>query len=287
MKFFSGKIFKIIVYVFAVIGLVFTVVFIGMQFGIFNVRGSNAARNASLGVTSAPAQDCIDTTQTKCNWNETVEWDVLKNAFTKDSTVINQVSGQVGISPMMLVATISPEQIRFFTSNRESFKKYFEPLKILASLSKFSLGVSGIKEDTAKQIEAYANDPTSPFYPGSAMSALLAYPAGADHDTELYNRLTDENNHYYSYLYTAIFIKEIENQWEAAGFDITQKPEVLATLFNLGFDQSVPKADPVSSGSSITLAGNTYIYGELGALIYNSSEFDNVFSKRFVKKTTS
>jgi hypothetical protein len=280
MKFFSSKIFKIIVSIFALIGLVFTVVFIGMQFGIFNVRGSNAARNISLGISpTPPVQDCIDTIKKKCNWNETVEWDVLKNAFTKDSTLINQVSGQVGISPMMLVATISPEQIRFFTSNRETFKRYFEPLKILASLSKFSLGVSGIKEDTAKQIEAYANDGTSPFYPGQAAAALITYKPGVDHDTELYNRLTDEHNHYYSYLYTALFIKEIEMQWAAAGFDITQKPEVVATLFNLGFDQSVPKADPVSSGSSITLAGNTYMYGELGALIYNSSEFDTIFSK--------
>jgi hypothetical protein len=279
-KIFTSKIFKIIIYVFAVIGLVFTVVFIGMQFGIFNVRGSNAARNVSLKIpTTQPVQDCIDTTEKKCNWNETVEWDVLKTAFTKDETVINQVSEQVGITPLMLVATISPEQIRFFTSNRENFKKYFEPLKILVSLSKFSLGVSGIKEDTAKQIEAYANDSTSPFYPGNNAAALIAYPSGVDHDTELYNRLTDEHNHYYSYLYTALFIKEIENQWASAGFDITEQPEVIATLFNLGFDQSVPKANPVVSGSPITLAGNTYIYGELGALVYNSNEFDTIFSK--------
>ena len=65
----------------------------------------------------------------------------------------------------MIVATVAPEQIRFFTSNRESFKKYLEPLKILVSLSKFSLGVSGIKQETANKIEEYANNPTSPFYP--------------------------------------------------------------------------------------------------------------------------
>ena len=280
MKFFSSKIFKIIIYLFALIGFVFVGVFIGMQFGFFNVRGSNAARNVSLNIPQTqPVQDCTDTTEKKCNWNETIEWNVLQTAFTKDSVIINQVSAQVGISPMMLVATISPEQIRFFTSNRESFKKYFEPLKILVSLSKFSLGVSGIKEDTAKQIEAYANDPTSPFYPGREVASLIAYKPGVDHDTELFNRLTDEHNHYYSYLYTALFIKEVENQWATAGFDITQKPEVTATLFNLGFDQSIPKANPIVSGSSITLAGNTYIYGELGALVYNSNEFNTIFSK--------
>ncbi|MDR3519490.1 MAG: hypothetical protein P4L63_01210 [Candidatus Pacebacteria bacterium] len=280
MKFFKSKIFKIIIYIFAAIGFVFTMVFIGMQFGIFNVPGSNAARNKSLNIPkTAPPEDCTDAAEQKCDWNKTVEWDVLKTAFTKDAPIINQVSTQVGISPMMLVATISPEQIRFFTSNRESFKKYFEPLKILVSLSQFSLGISGIKEDTAKQIEAYANDPTSPFYPGAGAVALIAYPPNVDHDTELFNRLTDEHNHYYSYLYTALFIKEIESQWGNAGFDITQQPEVIATLFNLGFDQSVPKANPVVSGSPITLAGNTYIYGELGALVYNSNEFDMIFTR--------
>jgi len=280
MKFFSNKIFKIVIYVFALIGFVFAAVFVGMQFGIFNVPGSNAVRNSSLNIPKTPpVQDCLDKAKKKCVWNETVQWDVLKNAFTKDEAVINKVSTQVGISPLMLVSSISPEQVRFFTSNRESFKKYFEPLKILVSLSKFSLGVSGIKEDTAKQIEAYANDKTSPFYPGEEAASLIAYPAGVDHDTELYNRLTDEHNHYYSYLYTALFIKEIENQWANSGFNITQQPEVVATLFNLGFNQSVPKADPVVSGSSITLAGKTYLYGELGTLVYNSNEFDNIFSK--------
>jgi len=280
MKFFHSKIFKIVVYIFALIGFVFTAVFVGMQFGIFNVPGNNAARNSSLNIPkTAPVQDCVDTTKKTCDWNQTSEWGVLKAGFTKDAPIINQVSKQVGISPLMLVATVAPEQVRFFTSNRESFKKYFEPLKILVSLSKFSLGVSGIKEDTAKQIETYVNDPTSPFYPGGGASALIAYNPSVDHDTELYNRLTDEHNHYYSYLYTALFIKEIENQWATAGFDITQKPEVIATLFNLGFDQSVPKSNPVIAGSSITLGGKDYVYGELGTLLYNSNEFDNLFSK--------
>jgi hypothetical protein len=280
MKIFSNKIFKIIVYIFAFIGLVFSAVFVGMQFGIFNVPGSNAIRNASLNIPKTePVQDCLDKTKNKCDWNKTVQWDVLKNAFTKDKDIINQVSAQVGISPLMLVATVSPEQIRFFTSNRENFKKYFEPLKILVSLSKFSLGVSGIKEETAKQIEVYANDETSAFYPGKDAALLIAYLPGVDQNTELYNRLTDEHNHYYSYLYTALYIKEIENQWAKAGFDITKQPEVISTLFNLGFNQSIPKANPVVSGSSIELAGNTYLYGELGALVYNSNELINIFSK--------
>ena len=278
MNIFRNNIVKIVICVFALIGFVFTIVFVGMQLGIFNVRGSNTSRNASLAIPAVvPVEDCVDKEGNVCAWDKTLEWDVLQNAFLKDQVVIRQVSEEVGISPRMLVATISPEQIRFFTSNRETFKRYFEPLKILASLSKFSLGISGIKEDTAKQIEAYTNDEKSPFYPGASAKDLIAYTSGVNHDTELYDRLTDEHNHYYSYLYTALFIKEIENQWARAGFDISQKPEVVATLFNIGFNESLPKSNPVVAGSSITLAGHTYLYGELGALVYNGDELDAVF----------
>lgn len=278
MKLRLSKIFKIIVYIFAFVGFVFTCVFIGMYFGLFNVPGSNAVRNISLGIPVAPVvQDCTDTTEKTCDWNKTVEWSVLTAAFTKDVPVINKVAQQVGISSSMLVATVAPEQIRFFTSNRESFKKYFEPLKILVSLSKFSLGVAGIKQDTANQIEAYTLDQTSPFYPGPDATALISYPVGADHDTTLFNRLTDTHDHYYSYLYAALFIKEIENQWASAGFDISQNPEVVTTLFNVGFVNSTPNQNPVVGGSSITLGGQTYVYGQLGALVYNSSDIARIF----------
>ncbi len=274
------KSFQIIVYIFALIGFVFTFVFMGMQFGVFNVRGSNADRNASLGIPKAePVQDCTDIKKSKCNWDETKEWEILSAAFKKDAPLINKAAAEVGVSPRLLVATVAPEQIRFFTSNRESFKKYFEPLKILVSLSKFSLGVSGIKQETANKIEQYANDPTSPFYPGPEAAALITYPEGVNHDTELYNRLTDEKDHYYSYLYTALFIKEIQSQWIASGFDVSQKPEVIVTLFNVGFNASFPNANPTVAGSSINLGGHNYTYGELGTLIYNSNELGAVFPK--------
>jgi hypothetical protein len=116
--------------------------------------------------------------------------------------MIHDVATKVGVSPRMIAAAVTPEQLRYFTANRESFKRYFEPLKILSSLSKFSLGVSGIKQETAADIERYANDPTSVFYPGPGLAELIAYAPETNHDSELYKRLTDEHNHYYSYLYT-------------------------------------------------------------------------------------
>lgn len=270
--------------IFALIGLTFTVVFIGMQFGAFNVRGSILERNAffttgkSDGVVATPpAQPCVKEGVQVCAWNETPEWAVVSGGLEKDATVIQKVAGQTHVSPRLIATVVVPEQIRFFTSEREVFKRYFEPLKILGSLSQFSLGVSGIKQETAVQIEQYANDPTSPFYPGDGYAELLTYAPGANHDTELYARLTDAKNHYYSYLYTALYIKEIEMQWSRAGFPIDQKPEIVGTLFNIGFKASSPKADPQTAGATITTGGTQYTFGALGAKFYNSLELRNIF----------
>ncbi len=282
-KLFSSLTFKIITYVFAVVGLVFTLVFIAMQFGFLDVRGSSVDRNASLG--AIPKTDntngCLTekgtvASQEPCDWNKTAEWSVVHDGLLKDQAILSKVSNQTDISERMIAAAVIPEQLRYFTSNRESFKKYFEPLKILSSLSKFSLGVSGIKQDTADRIEQYANDPTSEFYPGAGYRELIAYAPAANHDTELYNRLTDSKNHYYSYLYTALYLKEIQGQWSRAGYDVSKRPDVLVTLFNLGFDASHPNDNPRIAGSVITIGGKDYRFGELGTLFYQSKELQGL-----------
>jgi len=268
---------------FALIGMIFTAVFIGMRFELFNVRGSNAERNkffmegaASETVLGIP---CSDAAKKTCGWNETPEWAVIKSGLQKDDAIIARVSKETGVSKRMIAAVIIPEQARFFTSNREVFKRYFEPMKILGSMSQFSLGVSGIKEKTALEIEVNLANEKSEFYPGAKLRNLIVYEEKADREKELFNRLTDEHDHYYSYLYTALYIKEIESQWKTSGFDISKDAEIIATLFNIGFDGSHPNAEPHVGGTSIDLGGKKYIYGELGANFYHSEELADVFAK--------
>lgn len=286
MKSFLYKAGIVLVCLFALIGLVFTFVYIGMRVNLFNVRGANSDRNAFFlsGVDSSVAEKvtersipCDDETLASCNWDATPQWDVVREGLIKDATIINRVSLETGVPARLIATVVIPEQIRFFTAEREVFKRYFEPLKILGSLSQFSLGVSGIKQDTALQIEQYANDPTSPFYPGDSIAPLLAYPEGAVHDSALYERLTNEKDHYYSYLYTAVAIKEILAQWERASFPIETNAGTVATLFNIGFEKSVPNNAPVTGGAPITVGGKTYAFGELGEQFYNSDELRDVF----------
>ena len=211
-------------------------------------------------------------------WANTPDWDVISNGLIKDASIINQVAEETNVPARLIISAVIPEQFRFFSANRESYKKYFEPLKILGTLSKFSLGVSGIKPDTANQIENNDLTPTSPFYLGPEYEHLLDYPPGVNHNTELYNRLTDSKNHYYQYLYTALFIKQIETQWQGAGFDLSFRPDVLSTIFNLGYYHSKPNDTPEAGGAVIKVGDGTISFGELGSEFYFSGELIDIFS---------
>lgn len=282
----KDKIFKILLYFFAFVGVVFTAVFLSMQFNLLNVRGSIDDRNEFFG--NVPKTDntngCLNpntenTNKSVCSWIDTAEWKVVKEGLTKDAEIIKEVSLKTGVSARMIASAVVPEQIRFFTSNRESFKRYFEPMKLLGSMSQFSLGVSGIKQETAEDIEKYANDPASEFYPGDNIAELFAYPTNVNKNTELYNRLTDSKNHYYSYLYTAVYMKEIQMQWSRSGFEVKDRADVLVTLFNLGFNASKPKENPKVAGSIVTVGGKDYTFGSLGTAFYNSNELIEIFPK--------
>ena len=282
-------IWKLTVGVFAAIGFTFTFVYVAMHIGLFNVRGSISERNAFFtqnsntdtsstnASSSIPDVPCVSATSTVCAWNKTPEWAAIAGGLSKDKTVLNQVAEETGVPERLIASVVVPEQIRFFTSEREVFKRYFEPLKILGSLSQFSLGVSGIKEATAKEVEKYATDASSPFYPGEQFAILFAYAPDDDRDNVLFNRLTDPKDHYYSYLYTAIYIAEIEAQWQRSGKDIRQNPEIIGTLWNIGFVKSKPNGTPQVGGAQIDTGGTVYTFGELGGLFYYSDELTDIF----------
>lgn len=276
-------ILKLVILIFTVIGVFFTGVFIAMRFELLSVPGAITERNAFFldnpKTAAALGVEMCKNRNDTCAWNETPEWTVVHDGLRKDAEILKRVSEETGIPARTIATVVIPEQIRFFTSNREVFKRYFEPLKILGTLTQFSLGVSGIKEGTARQIELFANMSGSPRYPGEGISSLLTYQLEQDADKERSARLGNAKDHYYSYLYTAVFIKEVGAEWENAGLNISQKPDIVATIFNLGFNGSHPNTDPKVGGAIITTGGKSYSFGELGGLFYNSSELTAEFPK--------
>lgn len=212
-------------------------------------------------------------------WPDSPEWPTLVSGVTKDQSFIHQAAEIAHVDPRFIVSCLVVEQLRLYYSQRELYKKFFEPLKILANANKFSLGVMSIKEETAANIEKNLKDSKSPFYLGQDYEKILDYPSNINIKNignERYNRLTAQN-HYYNYLYGALYLRQFITQWEKAGFDISKRPEIIGTLFNLGFSSSNPNGDPQVGGSNISIGGTSYSFGRLASEFYYSGEMSEMF----------
>ena len=215
-------------------------------------------------------------------WSSVEEWPVLRAAVSKDYKVIDSVAKITGVSGRLISAVLIAEQIRLFDSRREAFKKWIAPLKILTSETSFSWGVTGIKDFTAKNIEHNLIDRNSVYYPGAAYERLLDFKT-TNPDLERFERITNTKNHFYAYLYSALCIKQIDTQWKRAGYDLTDRPEIMATLYNVGFSSSFPKPDPQVGGSTIDIKGKKYTFGLLAYEYYFSGEMADLYPYPLIK----
>jgi hypothetical protein len=259
------------VYVFAVIGFVLVAVYAAVEFGFTNTRGIIDNQH-----------DYFKNQVSDASWRNSDEWLTLKAAIVKDISIINKVSLETGVSARIIVAPLVVEQLRLFHSDRELFKQVFAPLQILGNQSQFSWGVMGIKQETARRIESNLKDTSSPWHLGKDFEHMLDYSATtspADIDDQRFLRLTDEHDRYYSYLYGALYIKELEAQWQMAGLPISNRPDIIATLYNIGFDNSRPHANPLSGGAEIDINGTVYSFGSLAQSFYDSGELTEEFGK--------
>lgn len=217
-------------------------------------------------------------------WMATVEWQALRESILKDSALLVQAGQITGVEPRLIVGCLVGEQIRLFNSKRETFKKYLGPVKVLSVQSQFSYGVNGIKDFTAAAVEQHLKDTASVFYMGRRYENILDFETD-NHTDERYRRLVDYRNHLYSYIYTGCILHQTMLQWRRAGYDIADRPDILFTLFNVGFSQSVPKPDPQCGGSHINVDGHLYTFGRIGFDFYYSGELADAFPywrQRFV-----
>ena len=265
------KTFKVLIFIFAFIGLFLVAVYVATRLKLTNTPGVIDEQNKSF------IQIPKETKEYKpFPLAHSPEWIAFRIAVIKDKSIIDKVSKETGIPARTLVSLLVPEQMRLFNSNRALFKKVFEPLKILGSQSQFSWGIFGIKDETARAIEEYLKNKNSPFYLGASFEHMLDFKT-TDPDQERFQRIIDEKDHTYSYLYSAIYLAQINKQWEKDGFPIDNRSEILATLFNVGFEKSVPNANPKSGGAPIDINGTVWSFGALAGSFYYSDEMIEIF----------
>lgn len=267
--------FKAIVYAFSFIGFFLTIGYLALTFGYTNTKGIiDIQTKTFLGKIYKQDEYVVFPLA------HTKEWVAFRIAVAKDKAMIEAISKETGIDPRLLVAVLVPEQMRLFYTDRPVFKQFFEPLKILGSQSQFSWGIYGIKEETALQVESHLRTPGSPYYLGKKYEGQLVF---ADDSTgtssERFTRITDQHNHRYAYLYTALYLAQIQKQWKDAGHPINTKPDVLATLWNLGFSKSKPNNNPQSGGAEIDISGTKYSFGSLASSFYYSDEMIELFPR--------
>lgn len=267
------KIFQILVYIFAAIGLLLTATYFAVRFGLTNTSGiidrqSDVFRYSEQ--NQPKDEDLV--------WNKGEEWQTFETAVAKDTAVLKRVEGETGVPARLIVSMIAVEQLRLFFSEREVFKQVFAPLKILGSQTQFSWGVAGIKQETAIQIEEHLKNPASPYYLGKPFEHYLDFKT-ADIDQERFARITDSKDRYFAYLYAALYIKEFENGWKKSGTDISKRPEIIGTLYNIGFENSRPNPNPQVGGAEIEINGKIYSFGGLAGEFYWSNELTEFFPK--------
>lgn len=215
-------------------------------------------------------------TQNVFPWAQAQYWSSIQEAIRKDEQKILAASSAASLDPRLLTAPLVVEQFRLYYTQREAVEKVLQPLKILANATQFAWGVMSMKEDTAIQVEEHLKDSNSPYYLGAEYEHLLDFKT-ADHDKERYARIANEKDHSYAYLYGALYIKQLMQQWKAAGYDISDRPEILTTLYNIGFSNSQPNTDPEVGGSTIEIEDHQYSFGSLGYEYYYSGEMDSAF----------
>lgn len=210
------------------------------------------------------------------SWQNGEPWQVIRQAVLKDKDILDRVGSELNLPPRLILSVAIVEQLRLYYTQRELFETVFKPLKILANANKMAWGVMSIKEAAAIKMEQGLKDKNSIFYLGKEYENILDFTT-SNPNKERYDRLTDGSSHYYSYLYGGLIIKQAMTQWLRAGYNISDRPEILATLFNIGLQNSKPKTEPLVGGSKISIDDNQYVFGSLAYEFYYSGDLLEAF----------
>ena len=219
-------------------------------------------------------------------WSNYQVWKDFCKIVRKDRFAIDSVSRLTGVESRLIVMCMVGEQIRMFNSGREKFKKYVLPFNRIMLPTNRGYGVTGILEHTALRIENTIFNKKSEFYAGDYFQNCInvndSFPELVNdtikaHKLKTIQRLIQRGDHYYSYLYTAFLLRQYQAHWERNGFTLENRPEILGSLFNLGYQKSKPKKNPEVGGSTFNVGGKDYTFGGLCFEFYYSGQLQELF----------
>lgn len=219
-------------------------------------------------------------------WSNYAEWKDFCKYVRADKKAIDSVAKITGVESRLIVMCLVGEQIRMFNSSREKFKNQVYKYNHIFLPKNRGYGVTGIMEHTALRIENTIYSPSSAFYPGKYYEQCInlkdTFPGSvvdtiASHKYPTIQRLIQGGDHFYSYLYTALLLRQYQTHWEKAGYTLAYRPEILGSLFNLGYHKSKPGPNPQVGGSNFNVGDKEYTFGGLCFEFYYSGELQELF----------
>ena len=175
---------------------------------------------------------------------------------------IKNAAIEFGVDPAILAATIYTEQ----RLNVDWKDDYLDGIVGFYGVLDTSIGVSQVKVSTAKFIEEKGYMPSITGQYGGWNLPFL----GTVHGTETMARTKALEDPLTNIRYAAAYLKYYQDIWESVYPDISSRPDILASLFNLGHIQTSPNSSPEPNGFGI-FAGKNYDY--MKELLGINSEF--------------
>ena len=184
---------------------------------------------------------------------------------------INKYSNELGVDARIVAGVIYVEMFRNLTTEKGFIEQKLESRHVTRTLLKIkghTVGIGQIHMQVMERCIENFNNPNSPFYMGKEFENYVTWK-DFDKAEEAKNYVDELGIHHSEYTnpdaqikFVAAMIAQLQTQWKNAGYDISDKPEILGTLYNLGFDKSNPKANPRSGGSINFIFGKEMRFGD-------------------------
>ena len=137
---------------------------------------------------------------------------------------------------------------------------------ILNQLAK-TIGFAQIMPDVLSESQGYLKDVNSPYYLGPEFENYLG------NEILNYDQIQDKLHHdpEFSIKAEGVILAMYEKAWRDAGIELKDRPDILATLFNIGFRE--PHPNPQSGGYIITLSdGEKINFGDFAKMWASNPE---------------
>lgn len=217
--------------------------------------------------------DFIDLSNTKKNKEkENAVYNDMKRYVKK----IKELSNSLGVDPKTVASILYVEKVQYELNTLRKGKEI-----LINNLGEWSLLQQNVIK-WAKLSSGYAHIKTS---------TVIDTKDRLDKIPEFKNFITEEDVYDYpnnpiSSIKIAIgMLKSLQDEWknDPNGIDISNRPEILSTLYNLGYSKSQPKKNPKPGGTYLPVIVDGQLiedmnFGNKVKLVYNSEIMNGLFN---------